>query len=71
MVHHEFQTPRNRCKYEIVRRVLSSVSTCLELAFMKHEAKVFDMSFQMKQQEIMQRHVFSGIALVVFYLVFR
>ena len=51
--------------------MLSSVSKCLELAAMKHEAKVFDMSSQMKQQEIMQWHVFSGIALVVFYLVFR
>ena len=56
MLHHGFQTPRKQWK------VLSSVSRCLE-PVMKHEARVFDMSSQVRQKEIMQRHVFSGIAL--------
>ena len=53
MLHHEFQTPRNRCKHEVVRRALASVSTCLELALMKREARGFDMSSQITRNNAM------------------
>ena len=53
MLHHEFQTPRNRCKHEVVRRALASVSTCLELALMKREARGFDMSSQITRNNVM------------------
>ena len=56
MLNHGFQTPRKQWK------VLSSVSRCLE-PVMKHKTRVFDMSSQTKQLEIIQQHVFSGIAL--------
>ena len=41
------------------RRNAFIVSRCLE-PLMKHEARVFDMASQMKQWEIMQRHVFAN-----------
>ena len=48
VLYHGFQILRNRWKHEAAGRVLSSVSRYLE-PVIKHEARVFDMSSQMKQ----------------------
>ena len=64
-VHHGFPKTEKQMKTRCRRRSAFIVSTSLE-PVMKYRARVFDMSYLMKQLEILQWHAFSNLTIINF-----